>query len=467
VSLGAPPSPDDAREIVARLRGSTAERSLMSDVNVELMMRRNEDAVQMEGYLARQDGPDLVALAAADPGVGEKLLEEYVAIHAGYGYRQYRQNSLWALLEAVLRHPSPGWVQAWVGALGIAALAPNRGDFREGLGLAVLAQQVRAGAPGADARLEARRLDVIQEVDNVMSSSPRARGRGDTWGTHRRRLGALAEAYAHLPGGQVVAADLLSRAASLHFGFAGFSAPAYLTLAEAIEVSLSDPNWSQSVLQAALGSAHNIQDWTFCARTTARVNAMIERWWGASSVTIFNVVAEARRLRDEPSSPRFATRHIVGEQYPARVPETAVTLTTDLLYADSLQQLAYAFQRPLDEFLRLNSEQGWAPHTRLPIGTPVNVPDPGFAPVLAARFAGRALADPSLSSAQRQATIRSLVPIAARDATMLDLTLARLVLATASADHAMLAALAKVAADCLAAEPPEAELSGRLTSFIP
>jgi hypothetical protein len=471
-SLGAPPSLDEARAIVERLSGSTADHSLMSGANVELMAHRTQAAIQMEGYLAGQDGPDLVAFAAAYPDLGEPLLQEYVAIHAGYGYRQYRQNSLLALLQAILRHPSQGWVQAWVAALGVAALAPNRGDFRESLSVAVLAQQARAEVSGAKARLDAQRFEAIQALDSLTPPSRGTNGQGhtkggDTWGTHRRRLGALAEAYSRLPAGQPTASDLLMEASGLHYGFAGFSAPAYLTLAEAFEVVTSGADLPHHILHAAQASAHNIQDSTFCARTTARVNVMIERWWGTPPTGTFDVVAEAAQFLREPTSPRFTTLHIVGQEYWGRVPVTTVPLAGDLLHAVSLRQLADAYQRPLDEFLRLNREQRWLADTRLPPGTPVNVPDPGFAPLLAARFAARALADQSLSPAQRQATIRSLVPLAARDATMLDLTLARLVLATPSSDADMLAALASVAAASAAEVPPEEELSGRLTSFIP
>ena len=44
-------------------------------------------------------------------------------------------------------------------------------------------------------------------------------------------------------------------------------------------------------------------------------------------------------------------------------------------------------------------------------GYAVTVDMAGFAPLLAARFAARTLADPALSAEQRQTTIRSLVPI--------------------------------------------------------
>jgi hypothetical protein len=194
---------------------------------------------------------------------------------------------------------------------------------------------------------------------------------------------------------------------------------------------------------------------------------MSSRWWGALLAGTFDVVGAAQRLAEEPSAAEFAAQHVVGESYSDRVREITIPLSDELLNATSLTQLAEIYQRPLEEFRRINSDRGWASEESLQLGTLVNVPDPGFPPLLAARFAAHALADPSLSEEQQRATIRVLVPIAAADATTLDAVLSRLVLATRSQDQEMLAALSELASCSQATTSPDLELMGRLTTFVP
>jgi hypothetical protein len=471
LSLRQPPPPEEAQSIVLRLGASAVDRSLMG-ADVQLMNRR-EPVAGPKGYLAEEDGPDLVALAVAAPAFGESLLQQYVAMHAAYGYREYRQGSLWALLDAVLQHPSQEWVQAWVSALGAAVLAPNRGEFREGLGLATLALQVTASEPGAAETLERRRADAVHASETPppmplrgLVVDPVSDRHGDTWGTNRRRLAAVAEALSRVSGQQAAVRDVISRALALQWGFAGFNAPACLALAEAIEVA-SDVVSTSQALAGARTSAHNIQDATFCLRTTARVTAMMDRWWGAPPVGAFDAADAAGRLAGDPSSPEFAAVHVTGETYEDRDPVTTIPLPDEVFTLSTLAQLALAYQRPLDDFQRLNGESLLPVANVLPPGTRVNVPDPGLPPLLAARFAGRALAHPALSSEQQQTVIRKLVPVAAADATALDSVLARLVLASSSPDRAMLAGLVDLAARSEAEAPPDAALAAQLTAFMP
>jgi hypothetical protein len=371
------------------------------------------------------------------------------------------------LLDAVLRHPDTGWVLVWVSALAAAVLAPNRGEFRECLGLTTLAQRSMSGDSEAHALLEQRREQAFEAVSAIPVSAAGAgrRGQGDAWGTHRRRLGALAEALSRLPGGKAVSERFIQVALGLQYGFAGFNAPACLALAEAIEVSSRDLGQIEQALASALRSAHNVQDSTFCARTTSRVVAMTSRWWGSPPIAEFDVVGASAHLFDEPSAAEFAAMHVIGEQYLSRVPETTIPLPQTLLNAATIADLAEIYQRPIEEFRRLNStlEVGQS----LSIGTPVNIPDPGFAPLLAARFAARALTDSSLSEAQRQTTIHMLVPIAAADATALDSTLSRWISASSSTDQGMLSKLSELASCNEATMPPDSELLGRLTAFVP
>jgi len=64
----------------------------------------------------------------------------------------------------------------------------------------------------------------------------------------------------------------------------------------------------------------------------------------------------------------------------------------------------------------------------LPAGTPIRVPDPGFAPLLAVHLAARALADEAIAD-DRTALLRALVPIAAANPTTVDTVLSYLIVA--------------------------------------
>jgi hypothetical protein len=158
--------------------------------------------------------------------------------------------------------------------------------------------------------------------------------------------------------------------------------------------------------------------------------------------------------------------HVIGQTYD-RDPGTTIPLPPDVLAVATLVQLARAYGRDLDEFARLNP--GLPVDEPLRAGTPVNVPDPGFPPLLASRLAARALADATLSPARRRAAILALVPVAADapDATALDAVLARLLLASGEHGGAELAALIALSAAAAAEAPPDAALAAQLTSFVP
>jgi hypothetical protein len=117
-----------------------------------------------------------------------------------------------------------------------------------------------------------------------------------------------------------------------------------------------------------------------------------------------------------------------------------------LRQAQSLSQLAAVYQRPLSEFVRLNPNLPSDPATPLPFGMLVNVPDPRFVTMLAARVAAEALADPTLTPQQKTAVIWRLVPVAASNPTSLDSVLARLLLSAASDATLVLPALSDIAA---------------------
>jgi hypothetical protein len=389
------------------------------------------------GYLAAVDGPRLVALAEDQPAVGEPLLHRYIEVHVGYGYRQYRNGSLWELLGAMLRHPSQGWVREWLEYLSLAVLAaPNRGEFLEGLEIAVCALQARVGDASALGELTKRRDDAVKEAGAL----PRIpiRGQGDVWGVQRRRLAALAEAFSQLQTSAPDAGKLTGKALDIERGFAGFSAPASLTLAETVSVAVpGETGWVERALNAAESAAHNIQDPTFCARTTARVAAMRRRWWADVRLDPDQAAAAAGRLSRDPSAPEFGAQHIIGEQYMYRDSGSRVLLPPQMLTAVTLSELAQIYQRPLEEFVRFNEENGWGPDDQIPSDATVMVPDPGFPPLIAARLSAAILAGGPPGAAVA-AQMRHLVPVSGADITALGTVLARLLLCSPTQDDQLL-----------------------------
>jgi hypothetical protein len=470
LTLPDPPAPEEAQAIVLRLQASAVDQSLMPGAAIELLHRR-ELSAGPGGYLAQDDAPALVALARHVPAVGEPLLQEYVALHAGYGYREYRQASLAWLLRAVLQHPAQEWVLARVAALGGAVLAPNRGEFRESLRFAALARLARAGDADALAMLDRHVAEAVAASDasTPAREGPLAgqmpRGSGDAWGTHRRRLAAGAEALSRLPARDGDARGLLPRALGLRWGFAGFNAPACLAVADAIVVVAADAAAEEKALAMALQSAHNIQDATFCVRTTARVQALRADW--SAPPAAFDAGGTATRLVRDPAAPAFSARHVIGQTYDDRDPGTTVPLGDHVRDAASLRQLSAIYGRPLEDFQRSNAGAPWSPDDPIPAGTPVRVPDPGFPPLLCARIAARALADGTLTDAARAAAIRLLVPLAAADVTALDLVLARMVLASSDLESTALVDILQMAEQAAAAAPPDSALGAQLTRFVP
>lgn len=384
-------------------------------------------------YLATVDGPPLVALALDDPVEGEPLLRRYLDVHIAYGYRQYRNQSLWELLSAVLQHPNPEWIRRWLEQLSIAVLAaPTRGEFLEGLDIAVLALQAIAGDAAARTELDTHRDKALEQAAGLPPSP--IRGQGDAWATHRRRLAALAEAYTQLPGTHATAVELISAALNVAPGYAGFAAPASLTLAETVSVAAPEhPDWIQRALTAAEASAHNIQDTTFCARTTARVTAMRQQWWPTPTPPTEAIDALVTGVSD----PRFGSAHVVGERYAYR-DVSGVRLPAEMVTAHTLRELADVYQRPLPDFQRFNENH--RPDDHLPDGTVVAVPDPGFPPLLAARLSAAVLAG-SPPGPELSALVRHLVPIAEIDVTALCTVLARLLLCSPTQDTQLLVQL--------------------------
>lgn len=440
LGLPQPPPPEFVQEVVARMSGEGADAELLTAYGFNPPVSAGTGAggpsemISGTGYFAEHDGPLLVAFAAAHPQEGDVYFRQYLATHTSYNYVQYRNRSLWFLLDAVLRHPDQKWVQAMVPEMAAAALAGSTLEFLEGLPLTILALQAAAQNPGALQELEARKEQAFADIDRLRQG----RRQSDTWGRYKRVLAALAPAFSRLLGRHTEAAELLDKALSLPYGFAGFQAPALLTLAEALRICAPNHGALVDVLKASRAASHNIQDATFCARMTARINAMTLRWWGSSG---FEVEAMSRSFCQDAGAPEFSALHWIGEEYSKRSkrsPAGGMPLPDELRQANTLRALAEIYHRPLAEFQRLNRERGWAVDEPLASGTPVNIPDAGFASLLAARFAAEVLVDTSLPDQQRVALIQSLVPIAAANPTALDTVLSRLLLAARPTDIAVL-----------------------------
>jgi hypothetical protein len=402
-------------------------------------------------FLAQQDGPFLVAYAVPEPHrkEGLKVFQQYLELHATNPYLYYRNASLWLLIDSVLRHPDDEWTLQAFKALFLTALDVEGKAYEEGLELTVLALQGRAGQGQACQALDARREDALQRSLKLQD----ARYQGDTWGVHKRRLSSLAQAYSVLPDGRAVAGDLLEKAVNLPRGFAGFMYSSFLNLAEAARVcGLEDSLSVGSILQEALATAQNIQDSVFCARSTARVNAMMRRWWPMPDIPDLKDVVAKFRLQS--GATEFTALHVVGEKFLLRENSPdKLPLDGALLQGKTLSDLAEAFRLPLADFVAANAGQGWDANTVLTDGTEVNVPDPEFAPLVAARLAAEVAAADWLFPNEKRAMIQSLVMPAHHDRTALDTVLARLLLAAVPGDLDLLERLLPLAGQVYAQFP--------------
>jgi len=407
------------------------------------------------GYLAAHDAPVLVAFASAYPPDGDRYLRQYVAIHSGYQYVQYRNRSLWIVLDNVLRHPDPNWIRDMVRELAGTALAGSSLEFREALPLTVLALQAVAGKSGAREALASIRDQAVNEAAQV-PDEPNASlnvnmltwragiGTGasekgdDSWGAHRRRMAAHAQILARLEGNWERANELLMGAANLKSGFAGFQVPVYMMLAETFLVcNPTRPPIIETILDMSLQAAHNVQDASFCLRMTSRCNAMRQRWWGS-----LNLRDSARALVDKPRSPELAAHHRIGEDFRHREP-VSLALPDEVRRADTLAALSNIYHRPIAEIQHMNP--GVDTNQSLAPGTLVNMPDPGFATWIAARLSAEMLVDSTPADQERTELLQLLVPIAIPNPTVLDLVLARLLLLIRPADAALLDALERAA----------------------
>jgi hypothetical protein len=220
-------------------------------------------------------------------------------------------------------------------------------------------------------------------------------------------------------------AKLLQLARQMPKGFAGFRAFSALTEAESAELSLPGNRAAiDAALESAQAASHRIQDYPFCLRTTAMVNAMRSRWWNQP----IDVDGLVERFVNDPLAEMFCAVHRVLEDFAFRSEPQfqSLPIPIEVLNAQTLRQIASAYQRKPETLAGVNPGRGF--DVSLNRNDEINLPEPDFIPILAARFASAALAAPGLSAEQRCALIQRLVPLAVTNRTALDTVLARLLL---------------------------------------
>ena len=221
------------------------------------------------------------------------------------------------------------------------------------------------------------------------------------------------------------AAALLDLACKLPKGFAGFRAFSALTLAESTEVVLpGDQPAIDAALESAQAASHRIQDYPFCLRATAIINAMRMNWWNPPME--FDKV---EAFLKEPLTEDFCAVHRVLEEFRERYSDAmfqSLPIPESVLQARTLTEIADAYRRKPEALTGVN--RWFEPEGQLNAGETVNIPEPELVPVLAARFASAVLIAPGLTDERRSALIQQLAPLAITNRTALDTVLARLLL---------------------------------------
>jgi hypothetical protein len=314
------------------------------------------------------------------------------------------------------------------------ALGESQVRWRGSLPLTVLALQSSVGNLGASSQLQKYIEEVAGEADAIIGNKIEEK---DIWGSLRRCLAAIAEVQTYVLASSKEADASLKRAIKLRYGFAGFKVPACLNIGEAILICQpgGSDEMGKEITDTVLSAAHNIQDPVFCARSTARADAMIGQLWKTTGPGTSLAQIIANFVKD-PFAPDFATLHRIGggKKYPKRDDSNSKYPLPEVMKTDkgiTLSKLAAeVYHCPIFELRRLNPK--YQPDILLSSDKPmfIRIPDAGFAPWLAARFAAEALVLPDVRDEERVWLIKGLVPIAAPDPTALDTVLARLLLTT-------------------------------------
>jgi hypothetical protein len=311
-----PLSLDVGQELVKRVSGQEFDREMLDSVNPSLITKLGSQSkiINQRGYASTLDAPILVNIARDFDVEGTALLDAYTQAHAGYNYVVYRNRSLWILLEAVLRHhPKQEWVKQRLRLILASALTGGGVVFNEMLPLTanvLLRQADPRWGHMADNEWCSAALNSADKLQH-------RRGADDSWGTHKRRLTAFMELKTLVFDDRPAATKLLDRIVALPGGFAGFQAPAYLRLADAVRAcGVGRPGLREELVAQSLRVAHRIQDYHFCARVTARCNAL--KRWHERHLKAQELTDTVRHLASSPGSSEFAADHVIHEPYGGR-----------------------------------------------------------------------------------------------------------------------------------------------------
>ena len=201
---------------------------------------------------------------------------------------------------------------------------------------------------------------------------------------------------------------------------------------------------------------------------TTFVNALRSKW---VNIPPGDFEAIVDRFLDRPLDDEFCPVHYVLEEFEYRAQDQqqfqALPIPPLVRDAKTLRQIADAFAYDPEALVKVN---GWiwvgpdaALDHELDKGDPVNIPDPEFAPVLAARFAAEALVAEGLAIERRSMIIQRLVRMALPNPTALDTVLGRLMLSTLERPAELPSMLSMLALGGTPAAAVPAELYGRLS----
>jgi hypothetical protein len=377
-----------------------------------------------------QDSRTMVEAARLDPGEGGYYLQTYIGQIGANPYSDYRNRSLAFLLDEVSALPDPGQARQLATLIVQTAFQPSPLRFSEHLRLSCVRRMSERDTPAGETppavlRDDVRYAEAEAQQLLALDRSHRRGPRSDLWSFLRRRMAALAETLHAVVDGQVAAERLLDTAAEIESGFAGFRVPAFLALVEAnVVVRPFDTEAQRNCLERARRAAHNIQDMSFCARSTAMVNR-VERWVEDGPPAVDPLVDQVEKFLVAPvAAVTFGSLHIVGETFPGRSQQDHLPVD-EVTFALTLEGLAHrVFQVPIAMMERANPAYGRA--DELPWGTPVVVPDSAFVP-LVATWLGAQLMTASLPDAEKTRLLAGLVPITLSNPTALDTLLGRLV----------------------------------------
>ncbi len=411
----------------------------------------------------------VVMAAESDQVQGAQILQDYIDLQGANPYSDYRNRSLAGLLAAIVEHETTRALDDAVLVVE-TALSPSPVRFGELLALSVTRRELAAD-PTRDWRSEPYGL--LSEARDIVASAAQywppqhpftgPHGSGppsNLWSFGRRRAAALAETLTGL-GEPELAGRVLDTTGLDDSGFAGFRAPAFLFIAESnLVVRPTEPDKIREVLDRALYAAHNIQDPSFCSRSTAFVNECTRR---AEQGTLAD--HELLRLVDEfvgsAARPRdFPAQHQVGETFYYRRGEDHVPIGF-VSQLDTLESLAAGvFQTPVTVLEAANP--GVARDQSLTVGTRVGIPDSSYVPLVATWLSANLVAS-GLPDHEKSRQMARLVPAALASPTALDTLLGRLV---ATAPDVDLVDVRRVLHLATTVDPPSGREWGLMTSVL-